>query len=235
MITRESVETVFRVKDLKRSYPFGRGEVHALKGITLDIQPREMTAIVGRSGSGKTTLLNLIAGLDKPTSGEVWYRDRRIDSLGESDLLALRGAEFGFVFQSFGLLPLLTATENVGVPLRMRQMAREERERRVLEALTRVGLAKRAKHRPYELSGGEQQRVAIARALAAKPHVILADEPTGQLDSATGQRIIDLLRSLVMEDGLTVVIVTHDPKVMNAADVVHEMRDGNLIETRRID
>jgi putative ABC transport system ATP-binding protein len=146
--------------------------------------------------------------------------------------LALRRDKLGFVFQSFGLLPLLTAAENVGVPLRMRHMPSREREDRIAEALNWVGLTRRARHRPYELSGGEQQRVAIARALASQPEIILADEPTGQLDSQTGRRILDLLRRLVAERHITLVIVSHDPQIMQEADVVHEMRDGRLIDTR---
>jgi putative ABC transport system ATP-binding protein len=152
--------------------------------------------------------------------------------MDEKARLALRRETIGFVFQSFGLLPLLTAAENVGVPLRMRNLSRLEREERVTEALEWVGLTRRARHRPYELSGGEQQRVAIARALAARPQIILADEPTGQIDSQTGRRILDLMRRLVAERGITVVIVSHDPVVMKEADVVHELRDGRLVETR---
>ena len=230
MIVRERVEPVIRVRDLKRAYPMGEGEVLALKGVSLDIMPGQITAIVGRSGSGKTTLLNLLAGLERPTEGEVWFHDRRIDMLSEAQLLQLRQERFGFVFQSFGLLPLLSAAENVSVPLRMRGIARAERDRRVQEALHWVGLTKRAKHRPYELSGGEQQRVALARALAAQPELILADEPTGQLDSTTGRRILDLLRRIVVERGVTIVVVSHDPQVMEEADTVYELRDGRRID-----
>ncbi len=230
MIVRERVEPVIRVRDLKRAYPMGEGEVLALKGVSLDIMPGQITAIVGRSGSGKTTLLNLLAGLERPTEGEVWFHDRRLDTLSEAELLQLRQERFGFVFQSFGLLPLLSAAENVSVPLRMRGIARAERDRRVQEALHWVGLTKRAKHRPYELSGGEQQRVALARALAAQPELILADEPTGQLDSTTGRRILDLLRRIVVERGVTIVVVSHDPQVMEEADTVYELRDGKRID-----
>ncbi|MEP7293111.1 MAG: ABC transporter ATP-binding protein [Chloroflexota bacterium] len=225
-------EPIIRVRDLHRVYQLGGEDVHAVQGITLHILPGKMTAVVGRSGSGKTTFLNLISGLDRPTSGEVWMDGQRIDQMDESALLRLRQQKIGFVFQAFGLLPLLSAAENVGVPLRMRGMSNQEREERVLQALTWVGLLERARHRPYELSGGEQQRVAIARALAAGPSIILADEPTGQLDSATGRRILDLLRRLVAEQHMTIVVVTHDPQVMLEADVVHELRDGHLIDTR---
>jgi putative ABC transport system ATP-binding protein len=207
-------------------------DVHAVNNVSLDIWPERMSAIVGRSGSGKTTLLNLIAGLDTPNSGEVYIADRALSKMSERERLALRRDMLGFVFQSFGLLPLLTAAENVSVPLRMRHMPHGERERRVTEALAWVELTRRAKHRPYELSGGEQQRVAIARALVTQPQIILADEPTGQLDTQTGRRILDLLRRLVDERGITLLIVSHDPQVMREADIVYEMRDGYLIDTR---
>ncbi len=221
-----------RVEDLERTYHLEGEDIHAVNGVRLDIWPQQMTAIVGRSGSGKTTLLNLIAGLDEPTHGEVWVLGRKLRDMNEKARLALRRETLGFIFQSFGLLPLLTAAENVSVPLRMRSMDRREREARVAEALDWVGLSRRAQHRPYELSGGEQQRVAIARALATAPQIILADEPTGQLDSQTGRRILNLLRLLVTERGITLVIVSHDPQVRQEADVIHEMRDGRLIGSK---
>jgi putative ABC transport system ATP-binding protein len=224
-------QPAIRVEDLERTYHLEGEDIHAVNGVRLDIWPQQMTAIVGRSGSGKTTLLNLIAGLDEPTHGEVWVLGRKLRDMNESARLALRRETLGFVFQSFGLLPLLTAAENVSVPLRMRRMERREREARVAEALDWVGLSRRAHHRPYELSGGEQQRVAIARALATNPQIILADEPTGQLDSQTGRRILNLLRLLVTERGIALVIVSHDPQVRREADVIHEMRDGHLIGT----
>jgi putative ABC transport system ATP-binding protein len=225
-------EPAIRVQNLSRVYHLAGEDVHAVTDITLEVLPRQMTAIVGRSGSGKTTLLNLIAGLDDPTSGEVWVLGQNLRDLDEAGRLALRRDKLGFVFQSFGLLPLLTAAENVGVPLRMRNLPRRERDSRVAEALEWVGLTRRANHRPYELSGGEQQRVAVARALACHPEVVLADEPTGQLDSQTGRRLLDLMRRLVAERGITVVVVSHDPQVMAEADIVHELRDGSLLETR---
>ncbi len=222
---------IIRVQDLHRIYRVGDSDVHAVNGVTLAVQPGVMTAIVGRSGSGKTTLLNLIAGLEQPTRGEVWFDGARLDQMNEGQRLKLRAERISFVFQAFGLLPLLSAAENVSVPLRMRHMPRAEREARVTQALNRVGLLKRANHRPYEMSGGEQQRVAVARALAAGSDVILADEPTGQLDSATGRRILSLFRELITENGLTLLVVTHDSQVMEEADVVHEMRDGHLLDT----
>jgi putative ABC transport system ATP-binding protein len=225
-------QVAIHVEDLTRVYHLEGEDIHAINGVTLDVEPQRMTAIVGRSGSGKTTLLNLIAGLDTPTRGEVWVLGHNLNRMAESARLALRRESLGFIFQSFGLLPLLTAAENVGVPLRMRNLDRQSREEQVAEALEWVGLTRRARHRPYELSGGEQQRVAIARAIASRPQIILADEPTGQLDSQTGRRILDLLRQLVNERGITLVIVSHDPQVMREADTVHELRDGRLLETR---
>lgn len=227
-----SLEPVISLTNLHRIYHLAGEDIHAVNDVTLDVWPHQMTAIVGRSGSGKTTLLNLIAGLDTPTRGEVRVLGRNLGQMDEAERLQLRLTKLGFIFQSFGLMPLLTARENVGVPLRMRAIDPDEREARVQEALEWVGLADRAHHRPYELSGGEQQRVAIARALAEDPELVMADEPTGQLDTRTGRRILDLLRRLVEERGVTLLIVTHDPQVMAEADIVHEMRDGMLVESR---
>lgn len=222
--------TMIQVHDLYRVYRTSGSEVHAVNGVSFEIARGKMTAIVGRSGAGKTTLLNLIAGLDHPTRGHVYIDGQDITLLSENDKVALRRERLGFVFQNFGLLPLLTAAENVSVPLRMRRLSRADRERRVTEALEWVGLRPRAKHRPHELSGGEQQRVALARALAAQPAILLADEPTGQLDSQTGKRVLAVMRRLVDELGITLVAVTHDTQVRDAADVVIQMHDGRLLE-----
>ncbi len=227
-----SLEPAISLHNVHRIYHLAGENIHAVNNVTLDVWPGYMTAVVGRSGSGKTTLLNLIAGLDEPTEGTITVLGRNLNTMDERDRLDLRLNKLGFIFQSFGLMPLLSAQENVGVPLRMRGMSPRERESRVDAALEWVGLTERAHHRPYELSGGEQQRVAIARAIAEGPDLVLADEPTGQLDTRTGRRILDLLRRLVEERGITLVIVTHDPQVMAEADIVHEMRDGALIETR---
>ncbi len=227
-----SLEPTISLINLHRVYHLAGEDIHAVNDVSLDVWPQHMTAIVGRSGSGKTTLLNLIAGLDTPTGGEVWVLGRNLAQMNEREKLDLRLHHLGFIFQSFGLMPLLSARENVGVPLRMRKLNAAEREERIDEALEWVGLQDRAHHRPYEMSGGEQQRVAIARALAEGPSLVLADEPTGQLDTRTGRRILDLLRRLVEERGVTLLIVTHDPNVMAEADIVHEMRDGKLLETR---
>jgi putative ABC transport system ATP-binding protein len=217
-----------QVHDLYRIYRTSGSEIHAVNGVSFEIARGKMTAIVGRSGAGKTTLLNLIAGLDQPTRGHVYIDGQDITLLSENEKVALRRDRLGFVFQNFGLLPLLSAAENVSVPLRMRQLSRIDRERRVTEALEWVGLRPRAKHRPHELSGGEQQRVSLARALAAQPALLLADEPTGQLDSQTGKRVLAVMRRLVDELGITLVAVTHDTQVRDAADVVIQMHDGRL-------
>lgn len=222
---------IIRTEHLHRIYHLGGEDVHAVNDVSLDVPEGRMTAVVGRSGSGKTTFMNLVSGLDTPTEGKIWFDDTRLDTMDEQARRHLRRDRIGFVFQSFGLLPLLNAAENVSIPLRMRYLNPQEREERVQQALHWVGLEKRVRHRPYELSGGEQQRVAIARALASQPRIILADEPTGQLDTHTGQRIIDLLRQLVTERGITALVITHDSKVMHAADLVHEMRDGRLIHS----
>lgn len=226
------VDPIISIKNVHRIYHLEGEDIHAVNNISLDLWPKFMSSIVGRSGSGKTTLLNLMAGLDETTEGDIHILGRRLSALSERERLEMRLNEIGFVFQSFGLMPLLSAAENVSVPLRMRGAAPKERDAMVAEALEWVGLADRMKHRPYELSGGEQQRVAIARALASSPRLILADEPTGQLDTRTGRRILDLLRRLVEERDISVVIVSHDPQVMQESDVVHEMRDGKLMETR---
>ena len=184
---------------------------------------------MGRSGSGKTTLLNILAGLDRPTSGEVYFQEKRIDNMPERELTELRRHRLGFVFQSFGLLPLLSAQENVELPLRISGFRHSERQRRSKRALELVGLTRRANHRPYELSGGEQQRVAIARALTCDPVLILADEPTGELDSTTARAIFTLLRDLARDQGITVITCTHDRMVMDMADRVEELSDGHLV------
>ena len=215
---------------LVRDYPAGDDVVHALRGIDLEVARGELLAVRGRSGSGKTTLLNLLGGLDAPTSGSVLVDGREISGLDEQEAARVRRHTIAFVFQTFGLIPILSAAENVEVPLRMVGANPKERDRRVAELLELVGLDPRAKHRPHELSGGEQQRVAIARALANRPRLLLADEPTGQLDSETGQKIMLLIRTVVRAEGVTAVVATHDPVMIQVADRVIELLDGSLIE-----
>ncbi|CAN5646489.1 ABC transporter ATP-binding protein [soil metagenome] len=216
-------------RSLVRNYAHGDETIRALRGIDLRVERGEVLAVRGRSGSGKTTLLNLLGGLDRPTSGTVQVDGVEISALAERELDALRRTEVAFVFQSFGLLPILSAAENVELPLRLQRADPAERDRRVAELLERVGLAGRANHRPHELSGGEQQRVAICRALAVRPKLLLADEPTGQLDSETGHTIMNLLRSVVREEAVTAVIATHDPLMLDIADRVVELRDGAIV------
>ncbi len=226
--TSAAAEPAVVTRDLTRVFTLGPEEVRAVDGVSLTIPAASLVLVRGPSGSGKTTLLNLIAGLDEPTAGEVIVAGRRLSELSAAERVALRRRELGFVFQTFGLLPFLTARENVDVPMRLLQAPARERQEQVASALALVGLSARAKHRTHELSGGEQQRVALARALVNQPSLILADEPTGQLDSATGTEIIQLLRTIVRETGITVVIASHDPKVMEVADQMLELRDGRL-------
>ncbi|MFI9488672.1 ABC transporter ATP-binding protein [Promicromonospora sp. NPDC052451] len=228
MTTTTPARTVLRAEGLTRVFGTGPGEVHALTDASVEVAAGELLVVRGPSGSGKTTLLNLLGGLDRPTSGGVWLGDAELTALGEKAVLAARRDRIGYVFQSFGLVPVLSAAENVEVPLRLRRTAPAERARRVAEALAAVGLSGHAKQRPYELSGGQQQRVGIARALVAEPEVLLADEPTGQLDSATAAVVMDLLARVVHERGVAAVVSTHDPELMARADRVVELHDGRV-------
>ena len=218
-----------RMREVTRKFQLGSEDVWAVNGVTLNAAPGEFLALVGRSGSGKTTLLNLVAGLDRLTSGEIEIDGQRVDQMNERQLTLMRRAKIGFIFQSFGLLPLLSAHENVELPLRIAGFKHSERVIRAKRALEIVGLTRRADHRPYELSGGEQQRAAIARAIATEPELILADEPTGELDSATATIVLSLLRKLAREQGITVIACTHDRIVMDMADRVEELADGRLV------
>ena len=208
----------------------GSEEVVAVNGVSLEVRPGQFIAVVGRSGSGKTTLLNLIAGLDQATSGAVLFEGKDLSKMSEKELTEIRRHKIGFVFQSFGLLPLLSAFENVELPLRISGVRAREREQRARDALEMVGLTRRANHRPYELSGGEQQRVAIARAVVSEPPLILADEPTGELDSNNARSIFGLFREMVHERGISVVAAAHDSTLLAMADSVKEMRDGSMME-----
>ncbi|MFI5532685.1 ABC transporter ATP-binding protein [Kitasatospora sp. NPDC051853] len=229
-MTEHQLEPMVQVSDLRRSFGSGPNAVHALRGVSFMAARGELTALKGRSGSGKTTLLNLVGGLDSATSGNIVIDGTDLAALDENGRLALRRDRIGFVFQSFGLLPVLTAAENVGVPMRLRRLPAAEREERVHTLLALVGLAGHADQLPSELSGGQQQRVAIARALANDPALIIADEPTGQLDSETGLAVMDLLRAVVHSQGVTAVVATHDPTLMSQADRVLELHDGRIVE-----
>jgi putative ABC transport system ATP-binding protein len=215
---------------LARDFPAGDTVVHALRGVELTVARAELVAVRGRSGSGKTTLLNLLGGLDRPTAGTVVVDGVDLSTLDERRLVEFRRRTVAYVFQAFGLVPILSAAENVEVPLRLVKAPAKERDARVMELLELVGLGARAGHRPHEMSGGEQQRVAIARALANRPKVLLADEPTGQLDSETGRTIMALLRTVVQAEEVTAIVATHDPLMLDMADRVVELRDGTLVE-----
>ncbi|MBR7741861.1 ABC transporter ATP-binding protein [Phycicoccus sp. BSK3Z-2] len=214
------------VHDVHRTFGTGETVVRALRGVSFEAGPGELVAVRGRSGSGKTSLLNVIGGLDRCDEGSVLLGERDVTAMSDAELLALRRGPVSYVFQSFGLVPVLTARENVGVPLRLRGYAAQERERRVARALADVGLEQHTGHRPDELSGGQQQRVALARALVADPQLLLADEPTGQLDSDTGRVVMTLIARLAKERTMTTVVTTHDPTVLSFADRVVEIVDG---------
>ncbi|MFF4269892.1 ABC transporter ATP-binding protein [Streptomyces sp. NPDC001536] len=223
-------ETMVRVENVHKSFGRGAGVVHALRGVSLEVPRGELVALKGRSGSGKTTLLNIVGGLDTPDEGRVEVGGRDLAGLDEDGLLALRRDSIGFVFQSFGLIPILTAAENVGVPMRLRRAEARAREERVELLLSLVGLADHAAQRPTELSGGQQQRVAIARALANSPSLLIADEPTGQLDAETGHAVMELLRAVVRSENVTALVATHDATLLDLADRVLELRDGEIVE-----
>ncbi|KES07769.1 ABC transporter [Streptomyces toyocaensis] len=223
-------EAMVRVEDVHKSYGTGAAAVHALRGVSFEVPRGELVALKGRSGSGKTTLLNIVGGLDTPDRGRVHVDGSDLAGLDENGLLALRRDHVGFVFQSFGLIPILTAAENVGVPLRLRRADPREREERVDLLLSLVGLADHAAQRPGELSGGQQQRVAIARALANSPSLLIADEPTGQLDAETGQAVMELLRAVVRSEHVTALVATHDAALLGLADRVLELSDGEIAE-----
>jgi putative ABC transport system ATP-binding protein len=227
-VERETSPLV-RTEGLTRIYRVGTREVHALQGVNLEIEGGEFMALRGRSGSGKTTLLNCIGGLDRPTAGEVYLFGQQLAALSERARTRLRRQRIGFVFQSFALLPTFSAFENVELLLRMDGVGRRARRERARACLELVGLTRWADHRPYELSGGQQQRVGIARALANRPDLILADEPTGELDSATGRQILALFRRVVEQEGVTVLVATHDPTADEYAKRVYHLEDGRIL------
>jgi len=219
---------VIRLEDIWKTFVMGEQTLHALKSVTETISAGEHVAIIGPSGSGKSTLLNILGCLDRPSRGQYFFDDRSVEGLEPDELAQLRLNEIGFVFQSFHLVPRLDALANVELPLILAGMPRPERRDRAREVLESVGLGDRASHRPAELSGGQKQRVAIARAIAMRPRLLLADEPTGNLDTHSGEQILDQLVSL-NQQGLTLAVVTHDPDVARRADRVLEMRDGEII------
>lgn len=223
---------MLKLRDVWRVYKLGRVEVPALRGMDLEIKDREFAAIMGPSGSGKSTLLHILGLLDRPDKGKVFLEGKDVEGFSENELSALRGRRIGFVFQQFNLLPNLTTLENVALPMVFLGVARKRRVERARLLLERFGLGGRLGHRPGELSGGEQQRVAIARALANNPKIVLADEPTGNLDSKTGRLIMESLRKVFLEEAKTIILVTHDPEVASYAKRIIRLKDGRLQEGR---
>jgi putative ABC transport system ATP-binding protein len=223
------VTPIIDVKDVTRTFGSGPNATAALRGVNMTVGEGRLVALRGRSGSGKTTLLNIVGGLDTPDSGTVRIDGEDVTSMSEQQRVHLRRETVTYIFQSFSLLPGLSAAENVGVPLRIAGMAPKAREERVATMLALVGLADHARHRPGELSGGQQQRVAIARALAPRPRLLLADEPTGQLDAETGKQILRLVRSVVRSEGVTALLATHDPTLIDIADSVLHLTDGTIL------
>jgi putative ABC transport system ATP-binding protein len=220
---------IVSLSDVRRDYPIGADRVHALQGVSLNVERGDYIAIVGPSGCGKSTLLNLIGVIDHPTSGTVTIAEKRVDAMSDREATLFRLHNIGFVFQRFYLMPILSALENVALPMAEAKVPATERRARAAELLTYVGLGKRLNHRPSEMSGGEQQRVAIARALSNRPALLLADEPTGELDARTGTEIIALFQRL-NADGTTIVVVTHDEDLANAARHKVHMRDGRIVD-----
>ena len=222
-------DSFMSIQGVKRCFPTADGDFWALKGIDAEIPRGKLTILKGRSGSGKTTLMNILGALDKPTQGNVIFDGRNIVHMGEHGRSKLRRKDIGFVFQSVALMPMMNAQENVEYALRMAR-CREKRSQRALECLKMVGLGARAHHMPQELSGGEQQRVAIARAIAHHPKIIFADEPTGELDTVTGLQVVKIFKELIAQEGVTIVMTTHDTGLMEIGDAVYELEDGELID-----
>ncbi len=230
MIHKNKSGPILSLKDVWKIYRMGEVKVPALRGITIDIKKGDFVAITGASGSGKSTLMNLMGCLDIPTSGHIYLKSRDISSMSESDLATFRGRTIGFVFQQYNLIPSLSAFENVMLPLEFMEYDDEDAARRAREILDLVGLKERMHHRPAQLSGGQQQRVSIARSLAGDPEIILADEPSGALDSATGIKIMEILRKLWKEEGKTIIIITHEVNLAKYAHTIVELKDGQIVK-----
>ena len=227
--TKNKAAPVIRLQDVRKEYIVGDSHIHALDGVSLTVSPGEFVCISGRSGSGKSTMLNMLAGLEKPTSGEIVILDKHIENMSESARIRFRRQYIGFVFQSYNLMPQYTAVENVELPLMLRGVGRKERRRQALAVMEQVGIVSHAEHKPSELSGGQQQRVGIARALITKPPIIFADELTGNLDTKTSAEIMDLLTGLFRSSGTTFMLVSHDPDMSQYTDRTIHLLDGKII------
>lgn len=229
----EKSQVVIRVKDLYKIYRVGEGKVRALDGVNFSIYKGEFCAIVGTSGSGKSTLLNMLAGLEKPTKGEIVIAGEHMEKKNENQLVAFRREHIGFIFQSFNLMPMLTAVENVALPLTFQGMDKTERNKKAEEVLKLVGLSKHKKHKPLQMSGGQQQRVGIARALVVSPEIIFADEPTGNLDSKTSAEVMRLMKRIIREQNQTLIMVTHDDHLAEYADRIFRISDGKIVSIEK--
>ncbi len=227
--TKNKAAPVIRLQDVRKEYVVGDSHIHALDGVSLTVSPGEFVCISGRSGSGKSTMLNMLAGLEKPTSGEIVILDKHIENMSESARIRFRRQYIGFVFQSYNLMPQYTAVENVELPLMLRGMGRKERRKQALAVMEQVGIVSHAEHKPSELSGGQQQRVGIARALITKPPIVFADELTGNLDTKTSAEIMDLLTGLFRSSGTTFMLVSHDPDMSQYTDRTIHLLDGKII------
>ena len=227
--TKNKAAPVIRLQDVRKGYVVGDSHIHALDGVSLTVSPGEFVCISGRSGSGKSTMLNMLAGLEKPTSGEIIILDKHIENMSESARIRFRRQYIGFVFQSYNLMPQYTAVENVELPLMLRGVGRRERRRQALAVMEQVGIVSHAEHKPSELSGGQQQRVGIARALITKPPIVFADELTGNLDTKTSAEIMDLLTGLFRSSGTTFLLVSHDPDMSRYTDRTIHLLDGKII------
>ena len=227
--TKNKAAPVIRLQDVRKDYVVGDSHIHALDGVSLTVSPGEFVCISGRSGSGKSTMLNMLAGLEKPTSGEIVILDKHIENMSESARIRFRRQYIGFVFQSYNLMPQYTAVENVELPLMLRGIGKRERRKQALAVMEQVGIVSHAEHKPSELSGGQQQRVGIARALITKPPIVFADELTGNLDTKTSAEIMDLLTGLFRSSGTTFMLVSHDPDMSQYTDRTIHLLDGKII------
>ena len=231
--TKNKAAPVIRLQDVRKEYVVGDSHIHALDGVSLTVSPGEFVCISGRSGSGKSTMLNMLAGLEKPTSGEIVILDKHIENMSESARIRFRRQYIGFVFQSYNLMPQYTAVENVELPLMLRGIGKRERRKQALTVMEQVGIVSHAEHKPSELSGGQQQRVGIARALITKPPIVFADELTGNLDTKTSAEIMDLLTGLFRSSGTTFMLVSHDPDMSQYTDRTIHLLDGKIISEEK--